>query len=117
MTANAKTLYFTAMCLWEAVLEDEGKDTPKLPWIHAYRATFGACETRERIADMVEACENAWAYAQDYLGYDLCFDWEFVPAFLALGTTWGFPNSRLTMSKTPTQIAEDVTTLHYPGDF
>lgn len=74
-----KTPAHTAMCLWEEVMFD----TDKYPFIDAYREGSGINATRELILNLVEKCDEAWLVAAAH-GYDLAFDWDFVPMFLIL---------------------------------
>ncbi len=68
---------FTAMCIWEALLEDRchlGFEYSK--------EQVGWAQTRSYAAEFAEPCNEAWEYAHKHLGYDDSFDWDWVPRWL-----------------------------------
>lgn len=66
------------MCLWEYCLEER-------PQVYLeYREQHGACETRDRISEIAECCFYSWRFANNNLGFDAPFDWEWVPEWFAV---------------------------------
>jgi hypothetical protein len=68
---------FTAMCIWEALLEDRchlGFEYSK--------EQVGWAQTRSIAGEFAEPCNEAWEYAHKHLGYDDSFDWDWVPRFM-----------------------------------
>lgn len=88
-----------AQCLWEAVLDGiRGEDQPEGSWQASAKLScenIGYGEVRSWMLDLAPACHMAWVRATELEGYDSCFDWEFVPAWLA-GLDWsdGYPFER-----------------------
>jgi hypothetical protein len=73
--ASARDLIDAAMCLWEAVLETN-------MWADATEDMGGACGKRDFCGQIAEECHLGWVIASDSDGFDMAFDWEFVPWFL-----------------------------------
>lgn len=67
-----------AMILWECV-EGQYREGH---FSDAFK-TFGVCEMRSQVLELVEPCRNAYQLAVS-LGFDDTFDMEFVPWFLDL---------------------------------
>jgi hypothetical protein len=72
---DASDIIDAAMCLWEAVLEDD-------LWADATDDMGGVCGKRDFCSGIAEECHRGWAIASDSEGFDMAFDWEFVPWFL-----------------------------------
>ena len=75
-TGMSDNIAMAAVCLWEVCLEEQF-----LPYVD-FRNIHGACETRDRVISFALTCELAWFYAQNNLGYDAPFDWDWCPRFL-----------------------------------
>jgi hypothetical protein len=78
----------TAMCLWEAWLELEnqqalGKETELAIEMQRLREAHGTCSLRLMLVSAVKDCDIAWEAYEALQGDSICFDWEFVPEFLA----------------------------------
>jgi len=73
---------FTAMCIWEALLE-----TRDHPGFEYSKEQVGWAVTRSIAGVFAEPCNDAWEYAHDHLGYDDSFDWDWVPRFVKLCVT------------------------------
>jgi hypothetical protein len=66
-----------AMCLWEeCLLRRANGDDALFDWL---RGGEGAASARFMCIDFAEDIEGSYQWAQDVLGFDDCFDWEFVP--------------------------------------
>ena len=77
---------FTAMCLWEDVVEHGGG-----PW-KAYRDANGTGDLRDMVLAFAKPCEAAWnAMSQDEQDDAGAFDWEFCPKWLREGVDWSGP--------------------------
>ncbi|QTH19682.1 hypothetical protein HRJ34_15010 [Rhizorhabdus wittichii] len=76
-----------AQCLWEAVLDAvRGDAQPDDSWQASAKLScenIGYGEVRRWMLDLAPDCHTAWVRATETEGYDSCFDWEFVPAWLA----------------------------------
>lgn len=71
---------FDAMCLWEELLQPVwGASYPEY---EAYRELHGACETRDRVIELVPAAQGIFKLIREE--FDSSFDWEFCPRFLAI---------------------------------
>lgn len=71
----------TAMCLWEAVIDDECRgDNLVNSNIKLRRELVGTCQLREEIMHLAPFVNKA--YDAIKYQYDEVFDWEFVPRFL-----------------------------------
>lgn len=70
---------FTAMCIWEALLE-----TRKHPGFEYSKEQVGWAQTRSDAADFSEPCHRAYEYAHKHLGYDDSYDWDWVPRFVTM---------------------------------
>lgn len=68
-----------ALCLWELSLTNrcEGDDSV-YDWL---RGGEGAASARQRCIELAKDCEKSYITALE-LGYDTCFDWEFVPRWV-----------------------------------
>lgn len=64
-------------CLNEA-FHDLPNDHP----LQEFRETHGIAEVRDRLNLLAVYCDMTYRVMADEQGYDLCFDWDFVPQFL-----------------------------------
>ena len=64
-------------CLNEA-FHDLPNDHP----LQKFRETHGIAEVRDRLNLLAVYCDMTYRVMTDEQGYDLCFDWDFVPQFL-----------------------------------
>lgn len=73
----------TAMCIWEYILEQTRQGQPENKWEHA-RVNEGTASLRCWATDQIDIVWNAFKIASGPDGdcYGLCFDWDFVPAFM-----------------------------------
>jgi hypothetical protein len=86
-TETPLAVTYTAMCLWEAVLEDQDG-----PWSYA-RKVSGTHTLRDSIASLAAACDEDWQ-ALDPPESEEChpslevFDWEFCPVWLRVAVDY-----------------------------
>lgn len=79
---------YTAMCLWEAVVDKEDIDIA--PW-RAFRSQHGTRELRDVVLSLAAACELEWNAMTDEQRDDAgAFDWEFCPKWLSTRVCWSF---------------------------
>lgn len=73
-----------AMCIWEALLEDEVQSNKnKTDSIYSLqREAVGAFAMRQVVLDVLLA-PLAAGWREVHNDFNDCFDWEYVPAFLA----------------------------------
>ena len=64
-------------CLNEA-FHDLPNDHP----LQEFRETHGIAEVRDRLNLLAVYCDMTYRVMADEQGYDLCFDWDFVPQFM-----------------------------------
>lgn len=74
---NSEDVTHAAMCIWENLLELLRK---KHVVLLAFENT-GYAEMRHFAMSLAADCNADWETASKY-GYDACFDWEFVPAWI-----------------------------------
>lgn len=93
-TMDPETVALAAATLWEAVLNaDPTRQTPNESapaWVQALRVisgNIGAAELRATVCGFAASVERGFTVAQG-AGFDLPFDWEFVPWFLATCLDW-----------------------------
>ena len=67
-----------AVCLWEACLDNNFQHYAR------FREDNGAAETRDRVVSFAKQCHDAWVIANEKLGFQDPFDWEWCPRFLRL---------------------------------
>ncbi|MFC0203326.1 hypothetical protein [Novosphingobium soli] len=85
----------TATCLWEAVLtlrDHPATDPDAIALALAIRETcnaVGTADLRLTVVGWTGAVETAWSAVAD--GYDLCFDWDFVPGWIIEHIDWSDP--------------------------
>ena len=104
-----KSLMHTAMCLWEAVIDDENMhDMTKNPsrWTDL-RANVGSFTVREAVTHLVAPCEVGWALMGAEFGemHAISFDFDYVPLFLKACVT-AYPSDPFVV-----QMNEDWPTL------
>lgn len=86
----------TAACLWEAVLtlRDHPATVPDaIALALAIRETctaIGTADLRLRVVGWTRAVDAAWSAVADR--YEGCFDWEFVPDWIADNIDWSDPS-------------------------
>lgn len=91
LTSSGRAVQFTrdhmeaAMSMWEWVIENEGK--PESPW-YAAGDDIGMGQLRSNVLDAAIACETDYQEAVAVEGYDDCFDWAFVPAWMDKHADW-----------------------------
>ena len=77
---------FTAACLWEAALEALNATRPDIgafaEALQAYQRKHGTAQLRDDVARLAPACDAAWSALPPDRRDDLCFDWDFCPAWL-----------------------------------
>lgn len=77
---------YTAMCLWEAILD--GLNEPNAPWQHC-RERQGMATLRDLVMGLAKACEADWnALSEDEQDGQGPFDWEFCPKWLREAVDW-----------------------------
>ena len=71
-------------CIMEAVqcLNEAFHDLPNDHPLQEFRETHGIAEVRDRLNLLAVYCDMTYRVMADEQGYDLCFDWDFVPQFL-----------------------------------
>lgn len=68
-----------ALCLWEYCLMCQGQDDDSVyDWL---RGGEGAASARQQCIELAEDCDTSYQIAVE-LGYDISFDWEFVPRWV-----------------------------------
>ncbi|MBY5849806.1 hypothetical protein HFN51_04440 [Rhizobium leguminosarum] len=72
-----KDVAYTALCLWEAWLEDSEGGAWGL-----YKETFGTVHVRYACIEMAPVIEEVWALIPEENRDLISYDWEFVPAML-----------------------------------
>lgn len=86
----------TAACLWEAVLhlrDNPVTDPESFALAMSIRPAFeavGTAEMRLIVVGWTSAVGAAWAAVPD--NYDRCFDWGFVPDWIADNVDWSNPS-------------------------
>jgi len=80
MNGEAQDRAFTAMCLWESILNGPAMDQLK-------PEDRGTGELREFVASLTYVADKAYQIALA-VGYDDCFDWEFIPSFVSRCVNW-----------------------------
>ena len=75
--SDIQGLMEAAQCLNEA-FHDLPKDHP----LNVWRETYGIAEVRDKLNSLAVYCDQTYRIMVDEQGYDLCFDWDFVPKFL-----------------------------------
>lgn len=95
MTDEKEFSLETAACLWEAVLtlrDNPATDPDAIGLALDIRKAFDALGTaamRLTVVGWTEAVEAAWRIFQD--DDHLCFDWDFVPAWVIDTIDWSDP--------------------------
>ncbi|MFC3443852.1 hypothetical protein ACFOKF_22135 [Sphingobium rhizovicinum] len=90
-----KTSLETAACLWEAVLNlrdnpiTAREDIAVVLEIRAAFEALGTAAVRLVVVGWTDAVEAAWKQQAD--NYPLCFDWDFVPAWIIDTVDWSDP--------------------------
>jgi hypothetical protein len=77
---------FTAMCLWEVIVEDRNG-----PW-SVHLSERGSCEMRDNCISLASACTRDWNVAINSMNsywWDKPFDFEFVPWWINHCVNWG----------------------------
>ena len=93
--ATLESALETAACLWEAVLtlrDHPATDPDAIALALAIRETcnaVGTADVRLTVVSWASAVEAAWSAVAD--GYDLCFDWDFVPGWIIDHIDWSDP--------------------------
>jgi hypothetical protein len=78
-----------ATCLWEAMLENRNRPASQL-WgsmegMRVFWDNFGTAAVRQTAIDLADDVLKVWnSMSQDEQDSCVPYDWEFVPAFLAL---------------------------------
>ena len=72
-----RSIMEAVQCLNEA-FHDLPNDHP----LQEFRETHGIAEVRDRLNLLAVYCDMTYRVMADEQGYDLCFDWDFVPQFL-----------------------------------
>ena len=68
-----------ALCIWEYALHCRISDDDSVyDWL---RGGEGAASARQQCIELCEDCDKSYQIAVA-LGYDTCFDWEFVPRWV-----------------------------------
>jgi len=75
--SDIQGLMEAAQCLNEA-FHDLPKDHP----LNVWRETYGIVEVRDKLNSLAVYCDQTYRIMVDEQGYDLCFDFDFVPQFL-----------------------------------
>lgn len=94
-TDTHKSALETAACLWEAVLtlrDHPATDPDAIALALAIRETcnaVGTADLRLTVVGWTSAVEVAWSAVAE--GYDLCFDWDFVPGWIIDHIDWSDP--------------------------
>jgi len=94
-TDSLESALETAACLWEAVLtlrDHPATDPDAIALALAIRETcnaVGTADLRLTVVGWTGAVETAWSAVAD--GYDLCFDWDFVPGWIIEHIDWSDP--------------------------
>lgn len=71
-------------CVMEAVqcLNESFHDLPEDHPLHVFRQQHGIAEVRDKLNLLAVYCDMTHRVMTQEQGYDLCFDWDFVPQFL-----------------------------------
>ena len=71
-------------CIMEAVqcLNEAFHGLPKDHPLQEFRENNGIAEVRDRLNLLAVYCDMTYRVLADEQGYDLCFDWDFVPQFM-----------------------------------
>lgn len=70
-----------AMCLWEYCITCQALDDESVfDWL---RGGEGAAAARRQCVLLAEDCDTSYKTAAE-LGYDVSFDWDFVPAWVQM---------------------------------
>lgn len=77
MTQDPEDITYAAMCIWEQFLDG----VRQRALISEAFENMGYTEMRHFAMSLAADCNADWEKASKY-GYDACFDWEFVPAWL-----------------------------------
>src|SRR4051812_35788431 len=86
----------TAMCLWEALLENRRREDYNAVW-----DKHGAWDLRHRCIALASHCDDVW---QAFEGNDLwAFDWEYCPVYVAHCVDWE--------TSTPKPVADCLTII------
>lgn len=80
---NEYPTYTTDQALTAMIIQEwfAGRDNNSFCPNH-YKENCGASTLRARFLFCADAVNQAWEYANKELGYDDCFDWEFVPDYM-----------------------------------
>ncbi|MBO9579497.1 MAG: hypothetical protein J7498_01235 [Sphingobium sp.] len=114
MTDHTESLE-TAACLWEAVLnfrDDPSTNSDSIERTLAVRATFreiGTAALRLIVIGWTDAVEADWRRVED--DYPLCFDWDFVPEWIASHVDWSSSTGPILRCD-----ADDVCAQYYTAD-
>jgi hypothetical protein len=76
----------SAMCMWEAVLEEladpkEIEESVPNKW-RKLCEQIGTCALRSHVADLSNFCDWSWQILNKEGLFDGCYDWDYCPAFL-----------------------------------
>lgn len=63
-------------------LNESFHDLPNDHPLQEFRETHGIAEVRDRLNLLAVYCDMTYRVMVDEQGYDMCFDWDFVPQFL-----------------------------------
>lgn len=116
-TDSLESALETAACLWEAVLtlrDHPSSDPDAIALALAIRETciaVGTADLRLTVVGWTSAVEAAWNVAAD--SYDLCFDWDFVPAWIVDHIDWSDP-ARPTIKPEPEPQGSDRAATDEP---
>jgi hypothetical protein len=71
-------------CVMEAAqcLNESFHDLPEDHPLHVFRQQHGIAEVRDKLNLLAVYCDMTHRVMSEEQGYDLCFDWDFVPQFL-----------------------------------
>jgi len=50
--------------------------------LHLFRQQHGIAEVRDQLNSLAVYCDQTYRIMHEEQGYDMCFDWDFVPQFL-----------------------------------
>lgn len=89
---------FDAMCIWEWALEARERKFGN-GILNNFFDKYGTCEMRVQCVSVLPYARSLWQHAVD-LGYEDCFDWEYVPWFMEncvdfLSNPWRYDMSKL----------------------